>query len=243
MSHQTSADGLTVVRVREEADTMLSHTFRALADADYRIVLETIAREAGPVTAHGVARRLSKRQINVANVLRQLRRNQAVVMTGSRHQAHYRMVASNLIAAASWLERFRGLMEDPAHNPLPVRDGGTLREAAFETLLDGVEDAVAIIRETGTFEYANESFARLIGVTVGELYFAELGEFFLPEDRATLASFGPRMAEDSPLSIVRRDGSVVHVRHWLRTIESPARETLGWTFVARPVVGARLSLH
>lgn len=243
MSQQTSADGLSVVRVREEADTMLSHTFRALADADYRIVLETIARESGPVTAHGVARRLAKRQINVANVLRQLRRNQAVVMSGSRHQAHYRMVAANLLAAAGWLERFRNLLEDPAHNPLPARDGGALREAAFETLLDGIEDAVAIIRENGTFEYANDAFARFIGVTVGELYFAELGEFFLPDERAAMASFGPRLAEDLPLSVVRRDGSVVHVRHWLRTIESPAHEILGWTLVVRPAIGARLSLR
>lgn len=243
MSHHTSADGLTVVRVREEADTMLSHTFRALADADYRIVLETIARETGPVTAHGVARRLAKRQVNVANVLRQLRRNQAVVMTGTRHHAHYEMVTPNLLAAAGWLERFRNLLEDPGGHPLPVRDGGSLREAAFETLLDGVEDAIAVIRENGAFEYANESFARLAGVTVGELYFAELGDFLLPEERAAWATFGPRKAEDQPLAIVRRDGSVAHVRHWLRTIESPARETLGWTLIARPSVGARLSLR
>lgn len=243
MSQQVIADGLAVARLREEADRTLSHSFRALADADYRIVLETIARENGPITAHGVARRLAKRHINVANVLRQLRRNHAVVMSGTRHHAQYRIVSPNLIAAARWLDKFRSQLGDatPAH--LPVQGGEALREAAFESLLDGVEDAVAVLRENGTFEYANEAFARLAGVTVGELYFADMADFLLPEERNTLRSLGPHRVENQPLTLLRRDGAVTNVRHWLRTIESPSGEVLGWTLIARPVSGVRLSLR
>lgn len=243
MSQQVLADGLSVARAREDADRTLSHSFRALADADYRIVLETIARENGPVTAHGVARRLAKRHINVANVLRQLRRNHAVVMSGTRHHAHYQIVGANLIAAARWLEKFRGQLDDPGHAPLPGHGGSILREAAFESLLDGVEDAVAVFRENGTFEYANEAFARLAGVTVGELYFADMADFLLPEERASLLAFGPHRVENQPLTILRRDGATATVRHWLRTIESPSGEVLGWTLIARPVSGPRLSLR
>ncbi|HYG56154.1 MAG TPA: PAS domain-containing protein [Burkholderiales bacterium] len=84
----------------------------------------------------------------------------------------------------------------------------------YRQLVELMQQGAVTVNAHGSILYANQTFSRMLGLPLAQLYTAPLDTYFLLEDRARLGSFLMLSARNSQIEahLARPDGSSLPVR-------------------------------